>query len=87
MESDMRVKFTEDFLYESEGRGKGPSFKSGDVKEFRDDIAQRFINRGVAVQFNGKAEAPAPAAKTTEKPPEKPPAAPTAPAAKTTEKP
>lgn len=69
----MRVKFTEDYQYENEGRNKGQNFKAGEVKEFRDDIAQRFISRGVAVQFNGRAEAPAAAApKAAEKPPTPP---------------
>lgn len=56
----MRVKFTADYQYETEGRNAGPKFKAGDVKEFRDDIAERFIRRGVAEEYTGAAARTAP---------------------------
>lgn len=63
----MRVKFTETFQYETEGRGQGPTFEAGEVKDFRDDIAHRFIARNVAVAV-GAAE-PARAATKPAAPP------------------
>jgi hypothetical protein len=50
-----RVKFIADYVYETEGRGKGPRFKKGAVYDFPDDFAQRFIRRNVAERVN-KAE-------------------------------
>lgn len=44
----MKVKFNRDVTYETEGPGKGPSFKKDQVHDFRDDIAQRWVRRGVA---------------------------------------
>ena len=55
----MRVKFTSDYLYETEGRGKGAQFKAGQMEDFRDDVAQRFIKRLVAVRADGPGAAAA----------------------------
>lgn len=54
----MRVRFTARAVYETAGRGKGPVFEAGSEHEFRDDIARRWIRRGVAVEA-----APVPAVK------------------------
>lgn len=68
----MRVKFLEDHQYETEGRNAGPTFKEGEVKDFRDDIAERFIRRGVAVEAGGAAKpGPAAAQKPAQEPPPK----------------
>lgn len=47
-----RVEFVADYVYETEGRGKGPKFKKGAVYDFPDDLAQRFIRRNVAERVN-----------------------------------
>lgn len=60
----MRVKFTADYQYETDGRNAGPEFKAGDIKEFRDDIAERFIRRGVAEELTGAAARTTPQAAT-----------------------
>jgi hypothetical protein len=44
----MLIRFTADAVYETEGRGKGPRFAAGEVHDMRDDLAQRWVNRGVA---------------------------------------
>lgn len=50
----MRIKFTEDALYETEGYNKGHTFKKGEVHDFTDrpDFAQRWISRGKAVAID-----------------------------------
>ncbi len=45
-----RIRFTADAVYETEGPGKGPRFAAGSSHEMRDDLARRWINRGVAVE-------------------------------------
>lgn len=65
--SGVQVKFTERYQYETEGRNQGPTFDVGQVETFREDIAERFIRRGVAVRHDGRT-APA-AAKSVEAPP------------------
>ncbi len=45
-----RIRFTADAVYETEGPGKGPRFEAGSSHEMRDDLAQRWINRGLAVE-------------------------------------
>jgi hypothetical protein len=42
-----RVEFTQDYVYETEGPGKGPSFKQGEVYDLRGDIADSFQRLGV----------------------------------------
>lgn len=49
-----KIEFTKDTLYETEGRGKGPTFKAGAHEDLRDDIAERFVRRGVAVYADGE---------------------------------
>lgn len=44
-----KITFTKTVQYESEGRGKGPTYEEGRTYELRDDLAQRWINRDVAV--------------------------------------
>jgi len=50
------ITFTEDVIYETEGRKKGEVFKSGTTHELREDLADRWIRRDVA--FEGKPAAP-----------------------------
>lgn len=45
----MRITFTETVIYETEGPGKGPTYKSGETHDFREDIAHRWLRRDVAV--------------------------------------
>ena len=45
----MRVRFTRDVVFETEGRLRGPRFDAGSVHELREDLAQRWIRREVAV--------------------------------------
>jgi hypothetical protein len=54
--STKTVKFTEDFLYETSGRNAGPEYKAGQVESFREDVADRFVRRGVAVEHDGRGE-------------------------------
>jgi hypothetical protein len=44
----MQIKFTKNVRYETEGRNKGPVFEAGEVHDFREDIAQRWLRRKVA---------------------------------------
>lgn len=44
----MRVRFTQDTIFETEGFRKGPRFEAGSAHDFADDFAQKWINRGVA---------------------------------------
>jgi hypothetical protein len=50
----MRITFTEDSVYETEGYNKGKKFKAGSTHDLRDDLAQRWLRRGVAVEAKGK---------------------------------
>jgi len=70
----MRVRFLQDAVYETEGFRKGPRFEAGSVHELRDDLAQRWINRGVAERVEGGKPRREPT------PPTPAPAAPTIPA-------
>lgn len=45
-----RITFTRTELYESEGRGKGPTFEAGSTHNFEDHFADRWLRRGVAVE-------------------------------------
>lgn len=47
----MRIKFTKDAIYETEGYRKGPTYKAGETHDFSEDFAQRWIRRGVAVSL------------------------------------
>lgn len=49
----MRIKFRSDQLYESLGRNQGPLFKEGEVYDFTEDFAQRWIGRDVADEVPG----------------------------------
>lgn len=43
-----RVQFVRDALYEQGGPGKGHKFNSGEVHDFEDDFANRWVRRGDA---------------------------------------
>lgn len=49
----MRIGFTKTVQYENEGRHQGPIFQAGDVYDCADDFAQRWLERGVAVNLDG----------------------------------
>lgn len=44
----MKIRFTKDTRYESEGRNKGPLYKAGDLHDFDEAFAERWLRRGVA---------------------------------------
>jgi hypothetical protein len=44
-----RILFTKETVYETEGVGRGPTFKAGSVYDLRDDLADRWLRREVAV--------------------------------------
>jgi hypothetical protein len=47
-----RIEFLTTELYESEGRGKGPTFPKGSVWDMTDEFAHRWVTmRGVAVEL------------------------------------
>jgi hypothetical protein len=48
----MKIKFTENALYETDGYRKGHTFKAGEVHDFPDHFAQRWIRRGAAVEVD-----------------------------------
>ena len=54
----MRIQFTQDAIFETEGRKLGPRFEAGSVHDLRDDLAQRWIRREVAVPADYAAAAP-----------------------------
>lgn len=80
----MRIRFLQDAVYETEGFRKGPRFEAGSTHELREDLAQRWINRGIAerveVGARPRREPPAPPA-APPTPPAPTPADPPAPAA------
>ena len=45
----MRIRFTQDVIFETEGRRLGPRFEAGSVHDLRDDHARRWLRREVAV--------------------------------------
>lgn len=45
----MRVTFTADVLHETIGRGQGQRYEAGSTHDLRDDYAQKWISKGVAV--------------------------------------
>lgn len=47
------IEFTQDVQYESEGRKKGPKFKVGDRLECKDEFADRWLRRAVAIDVTG----------------------------------
>lgn len=51
-----RIQFTRTELYESGGRGKGPTFKEGSIHEFEDNFADRWLRRGVAIELGDGVE-------------------------------
>lgn len=55
----MRVRFLKDAVYETEGPGKGPRFDAGSEHDMREDLARRWVNRGLAVEVAEPAAAPA----------------------------
>lgn len=65
----MRIRFTARQVYETGGPGLGPVFEPGEVVDLRDDLARRWLRRGVAVEVGDAAaaadvaadQAPAPA--------------------------
>lgn len=54
-----RIKFSRDVLYESEGRGKGPSYSEGSTHDFEDHFADRWLRRGAASEVNTREPLPA----------------------------
>lgn len=48
----MKIKFIRDAIYETEGPGKGHTFKAGEVHEFEPAFAQRWIRRGMAEEVD-----------------------------------
>src|SRR5215211_157020 len=56
----MRIKFLRLVQYESEGKNKGPIYEGDSVHELRDDLAQRWLRRGVAVPVANPEPAAAP---------------------------
>lgn len=58
----MRVRFTADVLYETEGRGEGPRYAADEVHDLRDDRAERWLRRGVAVPTGDEPSEAEPAA-------------------------
>lgn len=44
-----KVTFTQTSIYETEGPKKGPRFEEGKTYELREDIADRWIKRNLAV--------------------------------------
>ena len=50
------IRFLQTEQYESEGRNAGPVYIAGDVHEFEDDFADRWIRRGVAELVDAAAE-------------------------------
>ena len=52
-----RIEFTADALYEQGGPGKGHTFRKGEVHDFTDDFAERWVRRKVA-RYLDTAEAP-----------------------------
>jgi hypothetical protein len=57
----MRIRFTRDAIYETEGLGRGPRFSAGEVHDMRQDQAERWVRRGVA-QIEPDAVEPEPSA-------------------------
>lgn len=49
----MLVRFTRRTVYETEGRGLGPVFEAGLIVDLSEDMALRWIRRGVAVEHDG----------------------------------
>lgn len=65
-----QIEFSKRTVYETEGRNQGPVFEEGSRHDLRDDIAERFVRRGVATYVDSDAPAeppqarPAPAKRT-----------------------
>ena len=77
----MRIRFTADAIYETEGRGRGPRYVAGEAHDLRDGLAKRRVRRNVAVEAPSEALNPVmdigAGGGTVEVPPaEPPPAAP-----------
>ena len=47
----MKIQFTEAVVYETEGPRKGPSYSKDEVLECSEAFAQRWLRRGVAVEY------------------------------------
>jgi hypothetical protein len=52
--TQVKVKASADWQLESEGKGKGPSFKEGEILDVRSDFATKLIRRNVAAPFTGR---------------------------------
>lgn len=65
-----KITFTQQVQYENEGRKMGQVFKRGQVETLRDDLADRWLRRGVAVEGAVKLD-PEPVAPKTETPPKR----------------
>jgi hypothetical protein len=74
----MWVRFTQRAVYETEGFQRGAVYEPGEVHDFRPDIAERWLRRGLAVATERPGRAPRAAAVPTPAPVEPPPAEPPA---------
>lgn len=55
----MKIRFTQDVIYETEGVGKGPRFPKGSEHDLREDLARRWLRRRVAEEVKAEpADAP-----------------------------
>jgi hypothetical protein len=62
----MRIRFTQDVIFETQGRKLGPRFEAGSVHDLRGDLAQRWIRREVAIPADDPAAAPVSVAATSD---------------------
>jgi len=44
----MRIKFMQSYRWETLGRNQGPLFEKDSIHEMTEEVAQRFLRRGVA---------------------------------------
>lgn len=63
----VRVRFVADAIYETEGPGRGPLFREGDVHDLRPDQARRWIRRGLAKPLDKETDDPVPEVTITPK--------------------
>lgn len=52
----MKVKFTKDAVYKAGPRAEWPKYKAGEIYDFDDDHAQRWVRRGVAIVYDAAAK-------------------------------
>lgn len=56
-EKKIKITFTEDFIFENEGRMRGLKFEKGKTYELDEPFAQRFLRRNVAQEADAKVTA------------------------------